>query len=95
MSSARSGLALTKDGNLLMVTCAAATMAQFAQIMQALGAVEAMNLDGERPPDWYGGKHDQAGTRPQQCPGGAGGRTVMTSAYHQFAVRQKETDGSC
>ncbi|OPZ50863.1 MAG: hypothetical protein BWY92_00568 [Firmicutes bacterium ADurb.BinA052] len=46
MSSARSGLALTKGGDLLAVTCAAATMAQFAQVMQALGAVEAMNLDG-------------------------------------------------
>ncbi len=46
MSSARSGLALVKDGSLLMVACAAATMAQFAQVMQALGAVEAMNLDG-------------------------------------------------
>ena len=46
MSSARSGLAVTKDGDLLMVTCTAATMAQFAQIMQALGAAEAMNLDG-------------------------------------------------
>jgi len=46
MSSARSGLALTKDGDLLAVTCAAATMAQFAQVMQVLGAREAMNLDG-------------------------------------------------
>ena len=45
-SSARSGLAWTKDGNLLLVTCAAATMTQFAQVMQALGALEAMNLDG-------------------------------------------------
>jgi hypothetical protein len=45
-SSARSGLALTKDRNLLMVTCAAATVAQFAQVMHAMGAVEAMNLDG-------------------------------------------------
>ena len=45
-SSARSGLAFMKDGNLLMVTCAAATMTQFAQVMQALGALEAMNLDG-------------------------------------------------
>ncbi len=31
MSSARSGLALTKDGSLLMVTCPAATMDEFAQ----------------------------------------------------------------
>ncbi|NLH88591.1 MAG: phosphodiester glycosidase family protein [Firmicutes bacterium] len=46
MSSARSGLALTKDGSLLMVTCPAATMAEFAQTMHALGAAEAMNLDG-------------------------------------------------
>lgn len=46
MSSTRSGLALTKDGSLLMVTCPAATMAEFAQALHALGAVEAMNLDG-------------------------------------------------
>ncbi len=57
-SSARSGLALTKDGNLLMVTCAAATMAQFAEVMHAMGAVEAMNLDGGASSGLvYGGRY--------------------------------------
>jgi len=42
----RSALGLTADVHLLLVTCSAATMSQLADVMQALGCRDAMNLDG-------------------------------------------------
>lgn len=45
-SAARSALGLTRDGDLLLVTTGNVTMAGLAQVMKALGSVDAMNLDG-------------------------------------------------
>ncbi|MBI2844484.1 MAG: phosphodiester glycosidase family protein [Armatimonadetes bacterium] len=43
----RSGVGVTKNDKLLMVTAKESlTLAEFAEIMRKLGAVEAMNLDG-------------------------------------------------
>lgn len=45
-SGARSGIAIMPDGSVLLATVGGATMGQWAQIMQKLGAKQAMNLDG-------------------------------------------------
>lgn len=45
-ASSRSALGFTSKGELLLVTVGKATMSEMAQLMQTLGAVEAMNLDG-------------------------------------------------
>lgn len=45
MSGARSAIGVTSDRRVLLVTCTA-TVQQLAHIMKALGAVDAMNLDG-------------------------------------------------
>jgi exopolysaccharide biosynthesis protein len=45
-SGARSAVGVTRDGTLLMVTCSGATVKQLASVMKALGAYDAMNLDG-------------------------------------------------
>lgn len=45
-SSARSAVGITSGGELLLVTVASAKMLQLAEVMQQLGAVDAMNLDG-------------------------------------------------
>ncbi len=45
-SNARSALGITESGELLMVTVPGANMAELAEVMKSLGAVEAMNLDG-------------------------------------------------
>ncbi|BBH24967.1 hypothetical protein Back11_63120 [Paenibacillus baekrokdamisoli] len=43
---ARSGIAIRKDGSIMLATVPGATMKQWAQIMVQLGAQQAMNLDG-------------------------------------------------
>ncbi|MFC4101166.1 phosphodiester glycosidase family protein [Paenibacillus xanthanilyticus] len=43
---ARSGIAVLKNGSVMLATVPGATMKQWALIMQQLGAVQAMNLDG-------------------------------------------------
>ncbi|WP_219838528.1 phosphodiester glycosidase family protein [Paenibacillus sp. R14(2021)] len=43
---ARSGIAIRKDGSILLATVPGATMKQWADIMVQLGAQQAMNLDG-------------------------------------------------
>ena len=45
-SNARSALGITESGELLMVTVPGANMAELAEVMKSLDAVEAMNLDG-------------------------------------------------
>ncbi|MBP2000448.1 exopolysaccharide biosynthesis protein [Paenibacillus shirakamiensis] len=45
-SAARSGIAIMPDGSLILATVNGATMQQWAAIMKALGAKQAMNLDG-------------------------------------------------
>jgi len=42
----RSAVGITKAGELLLVTCPAVTIRQLAGVMRALGARDAMNLDG-------------------------------------------------
>jgi hypothetical protein len=42
----RSALGVTADGHVLLVTVGGPTVAELAQVMQKLGAVQAMNLDG-------------------------------------------------
>lgn len=43
---ARSGIAIRKDGSVMIATVSGATIKQWAQVMAALGAQQAMNLDG-------------------------------------------------
>ncbi|MFB9328483.1 phosphodiester glycosidase family protein [Paenibacillus aurantiacus] len=43
---ARSGIAILKNGSVMLATVPGATMKQWALIMQQLGAAQAMNLDG-------------------------------------------------
>jgi exopolysaccharide biosynthesis protein len=45
-SAARSGIAIMPDGSILLATVNGATMAQWAAVMKAIGAKQAMNLDG-------------------------------------------------
>ncbi len=45
-SGARSGIAIMPDGSVLLATIGGATMSQWAQVMQKMGAKQAMNLDG-------------------------------------------------
>ncbi|MDO3408775.1 phosphodiester glycosidase family protein [Saccharibacillus sp. CPCC 101409] len=45
-SGARSGIAIMADGSVVLATVGGATMSQWAQVMQKLGARQAMNLDG-------------------------------------------------
>ncbi len=42
----RSAVGVTRDKQLLLVTCSGATVKQLASVMKALGAYDAMNLDG-------------------------------------------------
>jgi len=47
ISASRSGIGLTKDNKLLLVVCKdPIKLVEFAKIMQDLGAVDALNLDG-------------------------------------------------
>ncbi|WPP40221.1 phosphodiester glycosidase family protein [Paenibacillus hunanensis] len=45
-AGARSGIAIMSDGSVMIATVPGATMKQWAAVMQKLGAVQAMNLDG-------------------------------------------------
>ncbi|NGZ75882.1 phosphodiester glycosidase family protein [Saccharibacillus alkalitolerans] len=45
-SGARSGIAIMPDGSVMLATVGGATMKQWAQVMQKMGAKQAMNLDG-------------------------------------------------
>jgi len=57
-SGARSAVGVTKDGVLLLVTCSGATVRQLASVMKALGAYDAMNLDGGASSSlWANGKY--------------------------------------
>ncbi|MBW7474478.1 phosphodiester glycosidase family protein [Paenibacillus oenotherae] len=54
---ARSGIAILKDGSVMIATVSGATMQQWAQVMASLGAQHAMNLDGGASSGlWYKGK---------------------------------------
>lgn len=45
--ASRSGVGLTKSGKFIMAVCTdPVTLEQFAGVIQSLGVVEAMNLDG-------------------------------------------------
>ncbi len=44
--AARSGIGITKDGRVVMVTTGSATHGEVAELLRAKGAVEAMGLDG-------------------------------------------------
>ncbi len=55
---ARSAVGVTREGSLLLVTCSGATVKQLASIMKALGAYDAMNLDGGASSSlWANGKY--------------------------------------
>lgn len=57
LSTARSAVGLTRDGNLLLVT-SSGTLQQMAQAMKALGAWDALNLDGGASTGlWLKGKY--------------------------------------
>ncbi len=54
----RSAVGLTSGGHLLLVACPAATVSQLAEVMKALGCVDAMNLDGGASSGlWFRGKY--------------------------------------
>lgn len=58
MSSMRSAVGITKDNQLLLITCARATVKELAGVMRALGAWDAMNLDGGASSSlWTQGKY--------------------------------------
>jgi hypothetical protein len=46
LSGIRSAVGITASGELLLVTCSSATIRELARVMEALGAKDAMNLDG-------------------------------------------------
>ncbi|MNJ33373.1 hypothetical protein D3C77_280580 [compost metagenome] len=54
-SAARSGIAIMQDGSIMLATVPGATMKQWADIMKALGAKQAMNLDGGASSAMYSG----------------------------------------
>ncbi|WP_238996529.1 phosphodiester glycosidase family protein [Paenibacillus pinistramenti] len=54
-SAARSGIAILPDGSILLATVNGATMTQWASVMKALGAKQAMNLDGGASTGLYAG----------------------------------------
>ncbi|HHX41978.1 MAG TPA: phosphodiester glycosidase family protein [Armatimonadetes bacterium] len=57
LAGARSAVGIRRDGTLLLVTCSA-TVRQLADIMKALGAYDAMNLDGGASSGlWVQGKY--------------------------------------
>ena len=58
MRAMRSAVGITKDNQLLLVTCARATVKELAGVMRALGAWDAMNLDGGASSSlWAQGKY--------------------------------------
>lgn len=46
MAGQRSAVGVTRDKNLLLVTCGNATIRQMAEVMKSLGSYDAMDLDG-------------------------------------------------
>ena len=54
-AAARSGIAIMPDGSVIIATVSGATMKQWAEVMQKLGAKQAMNLDGGASSALYGG----------------------------------------
>ncbi len=59
-AGARSAIGLTASGDVLLV-CASGTIAQMAQVMVRLGAVDAMNLDGGASSClWVNGRYARA-----------------------------------
>jgi hypothetical protein len=46
LAGMRSGVGITRDGRVMLVTAGGVTVRQFADVMQKLGAYQAMNLDG-------------------------------------------------
>lgn len=58
LSGARSAVGITRDNQLLLVTCRNATVRQMASVMRELGAHHAMNLDGGASSGlWVRGKY--------------------------------------
>lgn len=58
LSGARSAVGITRDNQLLLVTCRSATVRQMASVMRALGAYHAMNMDGGASSGlWVKGKY--------------------------------------
>ncbi|OAB39470.1 copper amine oxidase [Paenibacillus macquariensis subsp. defensor] len=53
-AAARSGIAIMADGSVMIATISGATMKQWAEVMQKLGAKQAMNLDGGASSALYG-----------------------------------------
>ncbi|AWB43959.1 copper amine oxidase [Paenibacillus sp. CAA11] len=54
-SATRSGIAIMQDGSIMLATVKGATMSQWAAIMKAMGAKQAMNLDGGASSGLYAG----------------------------------------
>lgn len=54
-AATRSGIAIMADGSVTLATVPGATMKQWAEVMQKLGAKQAMNLDGGASSALYGG----------------------------------------
>jgi exopolysaccharide biosynthesis protein len=58
MAGARSAVGVTRDGELLLASASGATIYEMARAMQALGAHDAMNLDGGASSGlWVGGRY--------------------------------------
>ncbi|MHA0856639.1 phosphodiester glycosidase family protein [Paenibacillus sp. CMAA1364] len=53
-AAGRSGIAIMPDGSVMIATVSGATMKQWAEVMQKLGAKQAMNLDGGASSALYG-----------------------------------------
>lgn len=53
-AAARSGIAVMADGSVMIATVPGATMKQWAEVMQKMGAKQAMNLDGGASSAMYG-----------------------------------------
>lgn len=64
-SGQRSAAGYTRDGRLFFITCPAARVADLGHILQALGCVEGMNLDGGASSGlWYRGRYLTTPGRP-------------------------------
>jgi hypothetical protein len=58
MSMARSAVGITRSREIMFVTCRGATIKKMAEIMKALGAYDAMNLDGGASSGlWFRGRY--------------------------------------
>jgi exopolysaccharide biosynthesis protein len=57
-SAARSGIGVKEDGSIILATTHSATIKEWAEVMQQLGTVNAMNLDGGASSGlYYNGKY--------------------------------------